>query len=76
MADILSSFIRGFRCGVWLFIVLLVRYKNRKQLNIDFIAGRLMADILSSFIRGFRCGVRYLLLFLLYINIKIGKNRC
>ena len=57
MADTLSSFIRGFRCGVWLFIVLLVRYKNRKQLKIDFIAGRPMADILSSFIRGFRSGV-------------------
>ena len=29
-AALLFGFFGGFRCGVWLFIVLLVRYENRK----------------------------------------------
>ena len=40
----------------------------------NFIAGRPKAALLWFF-GGFRCGIRYLSLFLLYINIKIGKNR-
>ena len=39
----------------------------------NFIAGRHKAAFLFSFFSDFRCGVP---LFLLYINIKIGKNRC
>ena len=42
----------------------------------SFIAGRPKAALLFCFFGDFRCGVPLLSLFLLYINIKIGKNRC
>ena len=30
-----KKFFGGFRCGVWLCFVTLVRYKNRKEVKID-----------------------------------------
>ena len=42
----------------------------------NFIAGRPKAALLFWFFGDFRCVCRCLSLFLLYININIGKNRC
>ena len=41
----------------------------------NFIAGRPKAALLFWFFGNFRCGVSFLSLFVLYINIEIGKNR-
>ena len=49
---------------------------NKSKLPSYFIAGRLKAALLFWCFSDFRCGVHYLSLFLFYINIKIGKNRC
>ena len=50
----------------------LVSHKIVQTLS-NFIADRLMAALLFWFFDGFKCGV---LLFSLYINIKIGENSC
>ena len=42
----------------------------------NFIVGRPKAALLFCFFDGFRCAVPLFSLFLLYININIGKNRC
>ena len=42
----------------------------------NFIAGRTKAALLFWFFGGFRCGVPLFISFLLYIDIKIDKNRC
>ena len=45
----------------------------------NFIAGRPKAALLFFFVFffcGFRCGVPLFIVFLLYINKQIGKNRC
>ena len=36
-AALLFWFIGGFRCGVWLRFVFLVRYKSRKKVKIDVL---------------------------------------
>ena len=42
----------------------------------NFIAGRPKADLLVWLFGDFRCGVSLFIVILVYINIKIGKNRC
>ena len=44
--------------------------------GILVIAGRPKAALLFWFFGDSRCGALLLLLFTLYINIKIGKNSC
>ena len=45
------------------------------QATSNFIADRSMVALLFWLFGDFRCGVM-LSIFLLYINIEIGKNRC
>ena len=42
----------------------------------NFIAGRPKAALLVWLFGDFRCGVSLFIVILVYINIKIGKNRC
>ena len=54
----------------------LVDHKLVKHPPSNFIADRPKAVFLFWFFGDFRCVFRYLSLCLLYINTKIGKNRC
>ena len=49
---------------------------NKLKPNSSFIAGRPKAPLLFWFFDDFRCGVPlFIIILVLYINIKIGKNK-
>ena len=55
---------------------MLLKIYSSQLFLLNFIAGRPKVALLFWFFGDFSCGVSLYMLFVVYINTEIGKNRC